>query len=801
MVFLRPQLLLVFLLLVFSASCTVQEWFTPGGEYASPDSTNLIPHSTPPASVQDTEEISPIDSEVGENNSEDLARRVEADLLAVPEMPPISIIQPEKNVVEPGMYASFHGHPNLSGELKLSGEEGLVLSGSFIAGRGSISIPDQAAPGLYIATVSGSEGAFAFGQIRVINEPSLWIETDRQYSSGDDVIEVQITSYGLPEYALAGIGLGRADWSSVLGEFLFPNLLYKDNDEREEYSLELFEETISSQPDQMISILIPTESGFLLPNMTQLTTLQDMTSQKLLLPGFLAEQIQVFAIDARKLPGADGAQVWVSDPVTIRSCTENGFVRVLLDRPGEVIFFSPSRGYLEVERAEADVPKEIELPPGYTAIYVAYDPAISPAASDITLVDVRCGEKILVEFEDRGEARSIQTFSTSSLSKKMISSTTEPTFNLAADPCKRFFVQMAGSSKGTDERRYANEHGLAAQIQKKLSLAGVHSMESFVSLLRLAEIQLQQGNQLAAQTILKDLQTAVEIDFVVQGALASFEEDMFLALSGINYKKELPVTFDSGWVPQSKYASEYGDILKPFIEKMADAAVCGRLIIPAAQIDAGESMQIGVRATNLAGEAVSGALIEARPPSLGIIQPASGTISDGEIMFQYQADLDAAGEESLHFDIFWEGSAGPVDRETAQSVLEIGSSYRLYGGSSAQPAFVPAAGLIQGFQFQIDAFSCNTGKNGPYEGSVSGGLEISSEESPSDRISPHSFTLPLSLEIPLSGESFQLPPPFHSLAGRYHPDLDIVLFSSLEIPLFYAYVAPLEGDDHCPVNE
>jgi hypothetical protein len=626
MVFLRKHLLTAFLLLIFSASCTVQDWFTPGGEYATPDSPPSPPLAAQVQATSEAEETTPSEPAAEGKAPEDLANQIEAELIHSPEIPPISNIKPERPYVEPGMYASFLGHPNLTGELKLTGPNDMILMGNFSTGRGSITIPVDAFQGLYIAAVNGSEGALAFGQVYVVNEPSLWVHIDRRNTASHEVVEVRISAYGLPEYSLAGIGLGRADWKSVLLEIISHELPNLEIQNAGDLGLGNLQDEASDRIDKPVSILIPNENGVLVPNLTKLSSLQEMTAQTLLLPGFLAEQ-----------------------------------------------------------------------------------------------------------------------------------------------------------------------------IQDNLIHTGVHSQESVRTILRLAELQLQEGNHEAAASILGEMSAAVEVDFLVQGKLSLLGDNHFLALSGINYKQDVPVILGSGGYERIEDMYGSGETGKNFIEKMADAAICGKVISHQSEIEPGQNEEIAIQVTNLAGEVVDGAYIEAQAAVLGILDPTRGEISDGEFTTEYRANPEASGQEHLIFEVIWEGSAGPVKPERVESNLEIDGKYWLHGGLSAEPTAFPAAGLFQGLHFTMEAYSCQSGKGVSYEGSVTGGLGLSSyDEDPAGIPSEQSFKLPLSINIPIEGEPFQLPVPFHSLTGRFHQGLDIIIFSSMGIPLFFAEATPLEMDTVCP---
>jgi hypothetical protein len=120
------------------------------------------------------------------------------------------------------------------------------------------------------------------------------------------------------------------------------------------------------------------------------------------------------------------------------------------------------------------------------------------------------------------------------------------------------------------------------------------------------------------------------------------------------------------------------------------------------------------------------------------------------------------------------------------------------GGFESSPVGFSFPGLFQGLHFDLAAYSCSSGKTGPYEGSITAGLALEQEDILPEIYSGTSFDIPISLSIPPEGGVVHLAEPFHSLTGRYHSDLGTMIFFSMGIPLFSADVTTLQPNVPCP---
>lgn len=806
MVFLRKVLLLALFLLIFGTSCTVQDWFTPGTETTSAnDALPFLPLEQPSYPSPGEADTSLPEHSLEGKPVEEIASQLETDLLSLPEIPLVSKLEPEKTFIEPGMYASFQGHPNLSGDFWLRGPDGEALHGVFSSGRGSIAIPVDASAGLYTALVDTPAGAIAYGHVQVVNEPGLWVSADRVYISSQEVVEIHVAAYGLPEYALAGIGLGGADWKTFLSDFstISPQpLIDEEGDIRRE---EILGDMLFDDLGPPLSILAPNERRVLTPSLTRFSSLDELMARSLLLPGFLAGYIQVFAVDARNIDQSGGAQIWLSNQLHLQECSQNGTITGQLNTPGDVYFVSPSKGYLGVNSFEAGTPFSLEMPPGNILVFVIYKNQVGPDITRSVLVEVPCGEEVMVSLPEKSsegigadsnnDSDSPGPSTYSGEHPSLISPLKRLGDN--AEVCKRFLVHIESDQEELQSTASLLSHLLAGKLRERLKNASVHSLDSTRAVLRSAEIYSQDSNQGNAEILLRDLASAADIDFLVQGKLARVGDSYVLALSGRNQNKNVLITLDSGWFASLEDLAGLGDPGRNLIEKMVDAGVCG-FIEASSDIQPGENVEVRIQVANLAGEAAEGALIEALPPSRGIIDPQKGTISAGVFTTNYMADPEELGLDQLSFDIRWEGKAGPVDRERLATSLTIAENYGMIGGFESSPVGFSLPGLFQGLHFNLTAYSCHSGKTGPYEGSITAGLALEQEGVLPEIVSGASIDIPITLSLPPEGGVVHLAKPFQSLTGRYHSGLSTMIFFSMGFPLFSAEMTALEPNGPCP---
>jgi hypothetical protein len=239
----------------------------------------------------------------------------------------------------------------------------------------------------------------------------------------------------------------------------------------------------------------------------------------------------------------------------------------------------------------------------------------------------------------------------------------------------------------------------------------------------------------------------------------------------------------------------YRGMFGEFTQRMKDAAICGKVEPVEADLNPGEATdpQLEYTLTNLAGEEVQGAEVDVNGAEIGKINPEEGRISGTEFTTTYTAAKDPTQYNEL---LAFEATAGDVRTKEGESTvaISVGGNYRIQASlsfdSDSGYAFVVA-------NYDIEATSCESGRTGPYKGSLQmSGVSLITGGVPIDISEQFEFVLPE------GGGPFQSGLEHLEIKTFYMPGSNdvpgTVLFTVDDHPLLMGVIERMPPEASCP---
>ncbi len=367
-----------------------------------------------------------------------------------------------------------------------------------------------------------------------------------------------------------------------------------------------------------------------------------------------------------------------------------------------------------------------------------------------------------------------------------------------AEPCRKIFVAVFTYEDTGD----SFDSYLASVLHARLKRADILASSDIQALLGL-EAQRQLLGADADSSLLAELAGALAVDFAVMGRFGTVPttERSYAIITGFPYRDGDGFA-QTGATGQPIEAVVLDQAVPEFVDEMADAALCPSVSPEHDSLEPGEELNVQLQVTNLADEPVEGADVEADPPDLGELDPQNGTTEGGGFEATYAADDDSFGTEELRFALEWSGRAGPVRVEGGDpgtmSQIEIGDSYSIKAAYSLNPDDPELGVLFEGGGLSLEAYACQRGKTGPYEGRFQGGGGVLIDALLLGLAPGESIDMETMFELPEEGGSFVFPSPFDTLEGRYLPDHNVVIIRSQGQPLMVGRIEALGREAACP---
>jgi len=725
--------------------------------------------------------LAPSEGEQKEGELESVATELEGADLELPEpltFPLLSSLESDVAVAEPGEEVTFSADSSLSGWLTLKSPLGEVLEVAFDNGEASLEIPQGAMEGVYTALVTNDIGALAIGRVRIASGPGIWLTTDRRYVSTNDQAHLRVFVHGIPLDT--------------------PVLL-----------------TVGDVEDEP-SMLIPSSGGILVLSYTPVP-LREFIDRPLILPGFLADQVSVLVVQEPE------SEVLIqSNTVQLIACDQRGTIRGDLGGKGIIRVVSFSGGVRTSTAWTQDGEFTIDVPPGQDALFGWLQPDEGPSTQvGPVWLDVPCGQELEIELAtSTAQMTAVRPSGWSNHSITGVRALVRPVLNAAArlqgpaavplasaggeEPCRKIVVY---SIEGGDSRGNVIELSpeLAGQLGSSLSETEVvTSAELYQAFEHQDTGEDDQDRNTRTGNVADYTSGDHYIVYGNMGFLSGGQGTYIVLLYGLpkvatDAKVVVRDRFNHSGMDRREIAAEVGRahrrLFGEFTQRMKDAAICGKVEPVEADLNPGEATdpQLVYTLTNLAGEEVHGAEVTVKGAEIGKINPEEGRISGTEFTATYTAAEDPRQYDEM---LAFEATAGDVRTKEGESTvaISVGGNYRIQASlsfdSDSGYAFVVA-------NYGLEATACETGRTGPYIGSLQiSGVSIITGGVPIDISEQFEFVLPE------GGGPFQSGLEHLEIQTFYMPGSNnvpgTVLFTVDGHPLLMGVIERMPPEDSCP---
>lgn len=587
------------------------------------------------------------------------------DLIAqeeiLPEFPIMTQLTVSPQVANPGDLVTLVDPLNLAGTVTITHggfTESLNLS------SGAFAVPLDAPDGVYSILLENEEGTIGFGALRVASAPGIWISSSGKYASVDEYVEIRVTTHQLPQDMFAIFRLGD---------------LAQDPLSEDDYSAD-FEDFDPFAFDGPSTYLLPNQDGVLQPGNFPGAPLSEIVDQTLLLPGRLANQIQVYALEA-DLAGLMSEGFFAEDDayeedyqidgmglasniVSVQQCDLEGEIKGNLGGPGTIRAIS-----LDGDLAARILSVEgggfsLQVPAGKVMIEGWQDNEEGRTYFQAQAIEVPCGESVQASFA----AASLPRLAS-------IIPAAEGTNNAAkaeggSEICERIFVNSPGALPDDFGNPAPLISAYTAQLESLLSRASVASDADIQNLLKQsAQDQLGGGN---GQEQIKGIRDILSADIVIFSYIYRLGERQFASVAAFDKS--------NGWGGSFARASFYGETIQElsrlpdsFVEKIQKAAICATVEPPESVIGPNETVDLIIEMTDLDGEAHEEVEVslESMDPLCGALEWNQQIISSPEITNQYTANDELSCEDTLVFVGETKGPQGMIKSNSNHAIAKI----------------------------------------------------------------------------------------------------------------------------------
>jgi len=585
----------------------------------------------------------------------------EEDIL--PDFPLISQLDASPNLVIPGEVVSLNGSPNLYGTVTIT-HGSLSETLDFNSGSGSYVVPADAPDGVYSISFDNEDGAFAFGSFRVASASGIWLDVRGSYVDTNDFIKVRVTAHQVPLDMVAIFRLG-----DLVGEEFSED----ENDD-------VFESFDPFAFDGPSAYLVPSANGELLLGSLPGVPLSEIVNQTFLLPGRLANQIQVYALDAElaqllsegdyeALSAFDEEYLpegmeEVSNIVSIQQCNLEGEVSGNLGGAGTVRAISLDGELVTRTFSTEDGIFSIQFPAGNAFIEGWREDEEGITYFPRQVVEVPCGEGVQVSLA------AVSSPHLASLSPAVSVSNIAAQSGGGEDICEKIYVD--GPRKLPDGFEGADliTSALAAQLDAELSLASVATIFDIRTLLeKAAQDQREDGDGQDQMDTVSDILSANIVVF-----------NNVYRVSGKQFASVRAFDKSGGWGAPFARAIIYGEtpqelsrLPESFIEKVQKAAVCAKIDPVESIIGPNESVELTIDMTDLDGEAHEQVEVslDGKEPVCGSLEWTEKSIESTSITNKYTANDELSCHDTVVFVGETEGPQGMIKSDPGQGTAMI----------------------------------------------------------------------------------------------------------------------------------
>ncbi len=608
-----------------------------------------------------------IETAIEDGNLEELPEEIQEVIALEENLPEFPVLVPadlSPSVVSPGDVISVITPPNLNGQAAIRYGS---YSQSLNLASGSFQAPADAPDGVYSVLLDNEDGPVGLGTFRIASGPGIWISTSGNYVSEDEFAAIRVSAHQVPEDMFAIFRLG--------------NLALDGN----------AEDDFSGDSEDLDLYAFDGPSAYLLPGpdgVLQLASfpgmpLSELTDQTFFLPGRLANQIQLYALDGELAQlmaegfsaGGDSfeeefqfeGQELASSIVSIQQCNVEAEIRGNLGGPGTVRVISLDGSGATRTSYSPDGAFSIQVPAGKTFVegWLETEDGMTVFASQT--VDLPCGESVEVSLA------AISSPHLASLNPALPAKKSTAQAAGGDQVCERVYVDKAFLHAGEFEEFGLLSKAIAARLDPSLSRAAVASYADVQELLELAaEDQWDEGDG-EGEVELGTARSIVQSDIAILSVISQIGGKQFVRVTARH-------NGPAGWSGYFAQAIIYGETIQElsrlpdsFIEKVQKAAVCASVEPVESVIEPNETVELTIEMTDLNGEAHDEVKVSLESEDLfcGSLEWTEKTIDGTSVSNTYTANEELSCRDTLVFVGEAEGPQGKVKSNYNHAVATI----------------------------------------------------------------------------------------------------------------------------------
>jgi hypothetical protein len=622
----------------------------------------------------------------------------------VPPPPEYYALTLAASVAAPGDSITVEADGEPSTPLRLIGSAGIELESSWTGNGSTVELPASLSEGLYLLQI---EGQPSFATLRVVSDASLYLTTERSYIPSQEGVTLHASSSLAVDDLIA--------WLVV----------------------ETDEMGFGGVPvEQYFS---PTSSGALAA--IQPKPLAEFLGRPLRLPSGVIGSMRIMAGTEETFLAELGVDEYESNRISIGRCDEGSLVNGTTAGPALVRAFW-SAGGLRTAGVSADGDYQIATGAGAVLVsIVSLATDDGPASPEYFAVNAPCEDSVnVVARPGVGIAAGPPIDRVSQLA----SSLAPAAAGSSSEVCRTVFVSpIKIEGREGDWGPY-----VASEIAKALPNTSVISQWDADQIT--AFEALRQSLDAGDDELLEQLgKVTGSADFIVTGRVRELLGEASVALFSF-HRRPTDVDASGSWSGGPLDTALLDRALPELIDGMRTSAICGNVSPPESSIESDETVELTYELSDLAGDSVNGASVTISPPSLGTLDPDSGTTEGGAFDTTFTPEIGASGSLGLEFSAEWDSPSGKVRtrEDESRARISIDADWRIHIEASESQADFGSDGytnFVWDGEFTVDA-------EGVVEGSGSGAVEMGGSCYIDGALVEGPFRIPGSFSFNISGE-------------------------------------------------
>ncbi|MGA9190228.1 MAG: hypothetical protein WBZ24_00710 [Anaerolineales bacterium] len=598
----------------------------------------------------------------------------DASLIAdwMPKAPPLSSLQPDAHLVKAGQEVTFRGDPLLTGDLQLQGPSGTIITGQFTGGKGSATLPSDAADGIYLASVTSSDGALAVGEIRVVSKPALWLESDPPGQGSPSGTMLHVYALDVPTSFTAAVSVGVQVTPDQMAAAMQSNK-----------PIDL--------PSTMPSEFVPDESGNLTPASTGRVPVQQLLGKALKLPAAATGPARIVA----DTPGAESNgtgpsdQAVQSNEINVGGCDTAGEIDGDLGAEGVVSAVTLGPPVEQHSASTQGGSFSLAVPAGPALVMGLVGQGISVQELEPVAVAVPCGGKVKANLGSASPAsnsglrppavpiRWSPAKAPNAVALVPAPHRTQAGSGSGPSACTNIFVMNFKASDKSIPSKVPPTFAswTTAQLWKALPRATVTSMSDIRSLLTLGSMQQLLGGSGGTQVNLAEIGGALGADVLVTGTMGKTGGSYSLFLSALDVKNASVITRKS---LTSGTIEGLLDGIPGFVQSLTQAGLCLSVSPTTKRLSPKAKASLTVKTSDLAGKPyASQVTLNVPEPGCGQLDWTHQTMTGDSVEDTYTAGSEDRCMDKLDFTAQASFDGATVHARPASSRIEVNTGWNL----------------------------------------------------------------------------------------------------------------------------